>query len=87
MLTSTGVKLLDFGVAVKYASKIGLETTELNNAGLTAEGIILGTPQYISPEQLEGKPANARTDIFAFGAVTYEMFTGKPAFTAGAPPA
>jgi serine/threonine protein kinase len=84
MLTSTGVKLLDFGVAVRSTPlRIGMEATELNNAGrLTVEGTILGTPQYISPEQLEGKPADARTDIFAFGAVTYEMFTGKPAFIA-----
>jgi serine/threonine protein kinase/Tol biopolymer transport system component len=84
MLTSTGIKLLDFGVAVRSTPpNIGLETTELNNARrLTVDGTILGTPQYISPEQLEGKPADARTDIFSFGAVTYEMFTGKRAFIA-----
>ena len=84
MLTSTGVKLLDFGVAVRSTPlQIGMEATELTDGGrLTMEGTILGTPQYISPEQLEGKPADARTDIFAFGAVAYEMFTGKPAFIA-----
>jgi serine/threonine protein kinase len=84
MLTSTGVKLLDFGVAVRSTPlKIGMEATELTDGGrLTVEGTILGTPQYISPEQLEGKLADARTDIFAFGAVVYEMFTGKPAFIA-----
>ncbi len=84
MLTSTGVKLLDFGVAVRSTPlRIGMEATELTDGGrLTMEGTILGTPQYISPEQLEGKPADARADIFAFGAVAYEMFTGKPAFIA-----
>ena len=49
-------------------------------ASLTAEGTILGTFQYMAPEQLEGKDADARTDIFAFGAVVYEMLTGKKAF-------
>src|SRR6266516_1291311 len=84
MLTSTGVKLLDFGVAVRSTPlKIGMEAMQLTEVErLTVEGTILGTPQYISPEQLEGKQADARTDIFAFGAVTYEMFTGKPAFIA-----
>ena len=48
--------------------------------GLTAQGTILGTFQYMAPEQLEGKDADARTDIFAFGAVVYEMLTGKKAF-------
>src|SRR5205814_7933393 len=78
---------LDFGVAVRSTPlTIGMETTELNNATrLTVEGTILGTPQYISPEQLEGKPADARTDIFSFGAVSYEMFTGSTAFVAESP--
>ena len=50
------------------------------NAGVTAEGTILGTLQYMSPEQLEAKNVDARTDIFAFGAILYEMVTGKKAF-------
>lgn len=49
---------------------------------LTGRGTILGTLQYMAPEQLEGKPADARTDIFAFGALLYEMLTGKTAFEA-----
>jgi serine/threonine protein kinase len=84
MLTSTGVKLLDFGVAVRSAPSIGgLEPVSPSDLKqLTLDGAIIGTPQYISPEQLEGKPADRRTDIFAFGAVAYEMFTGRPAFAA-----
>jgi len=50
------------------------------NAGLTGEGTILGTLQYMAPEQLEGRDADARSDIFAFGTVIYEMLTGKKAF-------
>ena len=61
-----------------------LPTTPLGRqgrpAGLTAQGTILGTFQYMAPEQLEGQEADARTDIFAFGAVLYEMLTGKKAF-------
>lgn len=50
---------------------------------LTKDNAILGTLQYMSPEQLDGKPADARSDIFAFGLVLYEMISGKPAFQAG----
>src|SRR5262249_29134770 len=85
MLTKSGVKLLDFGLAkavAPAASPSGL--TSLPTAAgppLTQEGTILGTFQYMAPEQLEGKEADARTDIFAFGAVLYEMATGKKAFS------
>jgi serine/threonine protein kinase/Tol biopolymer transport system component len=82
MLTRSGVKLLDFGLAkaVSPAAPAGSLTALPTQANLTQEGTILGTFQYMAPEQLEGKEADARTDIFAFGAVLYEMTTGKKAF-------
>ena len=51
----------------------------------TGQGIILGTVQYMAPEQLEGRSADARSDIFGFGAVVYEMLAGRKAFTGGSP--
>ena len=82
---SAGVKLLDFGLAKlkgddAQVSPLSQMPTEDPSAPLTAEGTIIGTLQYMAPEQLEGKEADARTDIFAFGAVVYEMVTGKKAF-------
>jgi len=87
MITNGGVKLLDFGLAKQATSAVvGSDATTAvatpSMAPLTAEGTILGTLQYMSPEQLEGIEADARTDIFAFGAVLYEMVTGKFAFQA-----
>src|SRR5712691_6163546 len=85
MLTKSGAKLLDFGLAklkqesVPMADALTGMTAEMGK--LTTEGTLLGTFQYMSPEQLEGKDADVRTDIFALGAVLYEMATGKPAFT------
>ncbi|HEY3122513.1 MAG TPA: protein kinase, partial [Thermoanaerobaculia bacterium] len=84
MLTKSGVKLLDFGLAkaMAPASDAGaLSSLPTREQELTADGTILGTVQYMAPEQLEGKPADARTDIFALGAVLYEMTTGKKAFS------
>jgi serine/threonine protein kinase len=78
MLTRDGVKVLDFGLA-KSRPKIG-PAEETLAAGLTMEGAVLGTPQYMSPEQCEGKEADARADVWAFGAVLYEMVTGQKAF-------
>jgi eukaryotic-like serine/threonine-protein kinase len=83
ILTRSGVKLLDFGLA-KPAGAAGADaaafTPTMTAPGLTAEGTILGTLQYMAPEQLEGRPADARTDIFACGAIVYEMLTGRKTF-------
>jgi Tol biopolymer transport system component len=83
MLTKSGVKLLDFGLAKAMApatpaSSLTALPTQQN---LTQEGTILGTFQYMAPEQLEGKDADARTDIFALGCVLYEMASGRKAFS------
>jgi eukaryotic-like serine/threonine-protein kinase len=82
MLTRSGATLLDFGLAKTSAASAasGLSMLPTTPPGLTAQGAILGTFQYMSPEQLEGREADARTDIFAFGAVLYEMLTGRKAF-------
>ena len=83
MLTKSGTKLLDFGLAKlrkDAASGSPLSQLPTANEGITAQGTILGTLQYMAPEQLEGKETDARTDIFAFGAVVYEMATGQKAF-------
>jgi Tol biopolymer transport system component/predicted Ser/Thr protein kinase len=83
MLTKSGTKLLDFGLAkLQQDAKPATPFSELPTiqGGETAEGTILGTLQYMSPEQVEARPVDARTDIFAFGAVVYEMATGKKAF-------
>jgi Tol biopolymer transport system component/predicted Ser/Thr protein kinase len=78
LLGKNGVKVLDFGLAkIEHASTPEGITQTLP---LTSEGAILGTLQYMSPEQLEGKEADARSDIFSFGVVLYEMITGKRPF-------
>ncbi|HEX4438802.1 MAG TPA: serine/threonine-protein kinase, partial [Thermoanaerobaculia bacterium] len=87
MLTKTGVKLLDFGLAKAMAAAPQSGATSLptvmgsRDANLTQEGTILGTFQYMAPEQLEGREADGRTDIFALGCVLYEMATGRKAFS------
>ena len=83
ILTKGGTKLLDFGLAkLTQGDKPAPPYSELptEKDAITAEGAILGTLQYMAPEQVEGKEADARTDIFAFGLVVYEMATGKKAF-------
>ena len=79
MITKSGAKLLDFGLAKATQSPIAGDAPTMQK-DLTQEGTILGTFQYMAPEQLEGTEADARTDIFALGAVLYEMTTGKRAF-------
>ncbi len=84
MLTKEGVKLLDFGLAKAFAPTASPESaTSADTAqkDLTRDGTIVGTVQYMAPEQLEGREADARTDIFALGSVLYEMTTGKKAFS------
>ena len=82
MLTKSGVKLLDFGLAKLVEGDLGPETSDAptQQKDLTQEESIIGTLQYMAPEQLERKPADARTDIFALGLVLFEMVTGKKAF-------
>jgi serine/threonine-protein kinase len=83
MLTKSGTKLLDFGLAklAQEASPIASESQlPTMKDAITAQGTILGTLQYMAPEQVEGKEVDSRTDIFAFGVVVYEMATGKKAF-------
>ena len=79
LVTKQGIKLLDFGLAKHQAAPLEEGGATLAQA-LTGEGQIVGTLQYMSPEQLQGKGADARSDIFAFGCVLYEMLTGKRAF-------
>jgi len=84
MLTKTGAKLMDFGLA-KHSGPAPLASalTEMTmeQAKLTSEGMLVGTFQYMAPEQLEGKEADSRTDIFSLGELIYEMATGKPPFS------
>jgi serine/threonine protein kinase/Tol biopolymer transport system component len=88
MLTRSGVKLLDFGLAKLGASTAAREISGLSSLPtelspsqpLTEKGTVMGTFQYMAPEQLEGQEADSRTDIFSLGCVLYEMATGRKAF-------
>src|SRR5215467_9445249 len=81
MLTATVAKLLDFGLAKPTAAtSLATMTATKVESPVTQEGTIVGTYQYMSPEQLEGKEFDGRSDIFSLGAVLYEMVTGKKAF-------
>src|SRR5437588_3530498 len=78
LVTKQGIKLLDFGLG-KQSAPLAQDGATLTQA-LTSQGQILGTLQYMAPEQLQGKETDARSDLFAFGCVLYEMLTGKRAF-------
>ena len=82
MLTEAGAKLMDFGLAKPAAAAVAAADSGAVTASkpLTEEGNIVGTLQYMAPEQLEGNEADVRSDIFSFGAVLYEMATGRRAF-------
>lgn len=84
ILTPSGAKLLDFGLVRRTADEpigaVSSSTLSLDRHKLTAEGALIGTLQYMAPEQLEGKEADARTDIFALGTLMFEMATGQKAF-------
>jgi eukaryotic-like serine/threonine-protein kinase len=85
LVTKSGVKLLDFGLA-KIGSPVSISTDdETKTMGLTLQGTILGTLLYMSPEQIQGREADSRSDIFSFGLVLYEMLTGNRAFDGATP--
>ena len=76
-LTTHGLKLLDFGLARPVAPSVSAATAKMTQAGT-----VLGTPQYLAPESLNGQPVDARADLFAAGTILYEMLTGQPPFKA-----
>ena len=83
MITKAGAKLLDFGLSKPHGLGVPtLATVSPEDLQLTAPGILLGTFPYMAPELLEGREADARTDVFALGAIVYEMVTGRRAFQA-----
>ncbi|HUQ86401.1 MAG TPA: protein kinase [Vicinamibacterales bacterium] len=88
MLTRAGARLLDFGLARTVSSAIGNDTAAAiaaDRTALTTQGTLLGTLHYMAPEQLDGREVDTRADVFAFGAVLYEMVTGLKAFDAETP--
>jgi Tol biopolymer transport system component len=88
MLTDRGVKVLDFGLATLRAAaplQVPLDATPIARRELASERMLLGTVQYMAPERLEGCDADAASDLFAFGAVMYEMATGRRPFESTSP--
>jgi len=82
MLTQAGAKLLDFGLAKIRAGALLHEAAgALTATDIGATGMLMGTLQYMAPEQIEGRAVDHRADIFAFGAMMHEMITGRPAFS------
>src|SRR5215510_11284245 len=75
-LTAHGVKLLDFGLA-----RPELDTMPDDESELTAPGIVMGTPRYMAPEQMTGEAVDGRSDLFAAGAILFEILAGRPAFS------
>jgi predicted Ser/Thr protein kinase len=86
LVMKNGVKLLDFGLAKAERAKATSASEETVTQAITREGAILGTLQYMAPEQLQGKEVDARSDLFSFGCVLYEMLTGKRAFEGASAP-
>ena len=82
MITGSGARLLDFGLARLRSEHALVAPVATQTAALTAQGSFLGTLQYVAPEQLEGREVDGRADLFAFGAILYEMVTGRRAFEA-----
>ena len=87
LITKAGVKILDFGLATidqtaPFRHSAGLPAEQVPTEEMWEAGTIVGTLQYSSPEQLQGKPTDARSDIFSFGVLLFEMLTGRPAFSA-----
>ena len=83
LVTRQGIKLLDFGLAKLATSELAVAAANADQAtiaALTGTHTVVGTPQYMAPEQIEGRDVDGRTDIFAFGCVLYELLTGKRAF-------
>ena len=75
ILTRAGARLLDFGLARTVSAGAGGDATAADRTSLTTQGTLLGTLHYMAPEQLDGRDVDTRADIFAFGAVLYEMVT------------
>jgi len=85
LVSKARVKLLDFGLAKPHAAGPRAGPDAASTDRITGAEVMLGTPQYMAPEQVEGKPADARTDIFAFGCVLYELLAGRRAFDGKSP--
>lgn len=80
MLTKAGAKLLDFGLATRLAPPVAVDNLTTTAAALTRPGVVMGTWPYMAPEQFLGQAVDARTDVFAFGVVLYEMLAGQRPF-------
>src|SRR5262249_11426403 len=80
MITKSGVKVLDFGLAKMAPSDAVTDEATAAQESLTQPGMIIGTPAYMAPEQIEGLAVDARTDIFSLGCILYELLSGRTAF-------